>query len=145
MFFKTYGDSLEFFNGFLQERFRGRPEAKPQFNLGGWIPGQNPASDSVAGPEWKRRKDSITQALRKQSGGGNVFQGTWEELVEKHREEKRQQMEELEKQPWTKSAFQTFRIGDSLFIRHRGEYKFRPIETVPMDTTRHYQIRHIET
>ena len=129
LFFKTYGDSVQFFNGFLQERFRGRPEVYSDRILGGWIRGQFPDLDTVFGPIW----DSISAAREAYRDSMIIATGAGEPrpdwdiayLTMTETEWQRHQMLRKEDSALSGRALESYRVGDTMFYRLEGQKEFR--------------------
>jgi hypothetical protein len=126
VFFKTYGDSLQFFNGFLQERFRGRPIKQPEHILGGWIRGEFPDLDSIYGPIW----DSISAA--REAYRDSMIKATgaprpdWDiaYLTMTDTEWKRRLMVLKEDTALSGRPIESYRLGDTMFYRLEGQKQF---------------------
>jgi len=80
-----------------------------------------PLPDSAAIKERRRRTDSLNVRLQQQLK---------EDIEAEERRRKQEEMRELEKTPLTDDEVQWIQVGDEMWGRKKGEYKFRPAREV---------------
>lgn len=130
-FFDTRGDTLEIYSGPSLGNKLKKSEELPPRNREHAIPGEFPLYDSLYGvPENQSYfvPYDATDTLPRVVSEPKM---TIDSIP--HNELMRLKMLKLEKEPLTKGDFQSFYIDGVVWERRRGEYKFKPAESVKFD------------